>query len=366
MAARRNGIGSGAPAPVGSRPPRAGMIAALVLFVLAPCSRGAAASAAPERLPFHVAEAVGAVRRSFSALNDTHPVALGKAVDVIVLPKRGELHMQYYHVLARASVRELLGGDACFLTIGYEKGFGHDAAAKEISVRRSAHPVLRFHFATDAAPRRNARRLEPSSIVLLPAAEQYVWVPPDRRGGEHFLSLQQAFTEPAAALPVRSLAFHAAAKLATQWQDAQIWVDLFLFFNFCSRELLLVSLREDEWYSFNPTLDWAVQTEPLSYWIHGSGKIEAKYQFGSMPLHRAAGAKDPRLLRQVLATDPDLELEDQRTGGTALHAAAAAGDAVACETLRRAGASAKAKDDLGRRPVDVAQSDSARICLGKK
>jgi hypothetical protein len=314
---------------------------------------------------------VHAVRRSFSALSDTHAIALGQAFDVIAFPAKNEVggtvpaQLRYYHAVdlpERGSVPEVLGNDvSVYMTIGYEHGFGHDAAAKELGVQTSAHPVLRFHYETRSGG--NGRRLDSSAVVLLPVAEEYLWVPPDLRGGEQFTSLRKPFAEPLASLPVRSLAFHTTTKLATKWQDGKSWIDLFLFFNFCTRELLLVSLREDEWYSANPTLDWAVQTDPLSFWIFGSLRIEAQHQFGSMPLHRAATAKDPRLLRQVLATGPELEVEDHRTGGTALHVAAAAGDVEACEMLRRAGASVEATDDIGRKPVDVASTDAVKICL---
>ena len=170
---------------------------------------------------------------------------------------------------------------------------------------------------------------------------------------------------PQQAKAVHSVEFHATAQLATNWQDAGTWESFYLFFTFCAREQLLLSLREDEWYSIapSPILDWASKIDPQSFWIFGSGKIDAEHQYGSTPLHRAAGANDLRLLRQVLATDPDLEVQDHRTGGTALHAAAAAGDAAAVDMLLRAGASVSAEDDINRKPMQVAQTDALRSRL---
>jgi hypothetical protein len=83
-------------------------------------------------------------------------------------------------------------------------------------------------------------------------------------------------------------------------------------------------------------------TDPRMLWIHGTTEIPAKYQYGSTPLHRAAGARQPRLLQQVLALKPALDLRGTQNaplyGGTALHSAAGAGDVVVsldyCPSLR--------------------------------
>ena len=83
-------------------------------------------------------------------------------------------------------------------------------------------------------------------------------------------------------------------------------------------------------------------------------------RYGSTPLHRAAGARQPKLLAQVLASMDPSALDVCGTsnpplfGGTALHSAAGAGDAGAYEVLLKAGASFGMQDDQGRLAVDLA------------
>ena len=71
-------------------------------------------------------------------------------------------------------------------------------------------------------------------------------------------------------------------------------------------------------------------TDPRMLWIHGTTEVPPKYQYGSTPLHRAAGARQPRLLQEILSRKPALDVRGTPKaplfGGTPLHSAAAAGD----------------------------------------
>lgn len=100
----------------------------LVGALASPFRVGCAGSApASEQLPFHVGEAVGAVRQSFSALmNGTAGAAGSTLVAVIALPAHDELvgsapEMHYHQNIAPSSVRETLGDSAAaFVTVSFE------------------------------------------------------------------------------------------------------------------------------------------------------------------------------------------------------------------------------------------------------
>ena len=88
-----------------------------IVLLLACATSAGESSDEPERLPFHVSEVVHTVRRSFSALSDTHAIVLGQALDVIVFPSKSEVggtapsHLLYYHAVERESVPEVLRND---------------------------------------------------------------------------------------------------------------------------------------------------------------------------------------------------------------------------------------------------------------
>ena len=108
---------------------------------------------------------------------------------------------------------------------------------------------------------------------------------------------------------MEQIEYHLVEDFATDWTDGQDWEGFFLFFNHCARELLLLAAGP---MGKNPPvqLEWAVHAEPRMHWIYGTTHIPPDYQYGSTPLHRAAGARQPKLLAQVLASiDPsDLDV----------------------------------------------------------
>ena len=237
--------------------------------------------------------------------------------------------------------------------------FAHDTW---LGVSELIHPVARFHYpqGVAAVPLDDKRRQDPNSTMVSSWGAD-LWVDPTFRG-EHFGNMSNSYNRSARDDDgVQKIEYHLVEDFATDWTDGQDWEAFFLFFTHCTRELIMLAIEPDGsskhvWKH----LEWAKSADKKMHWIHGTTDVPANYQWGATPLHRAAGAKQPALLEQVLAVNPDLGARDVRSGGTALHSAASAGDAKAYEMLLEAGADATAKNDQGMAPKDLACKDSCK------
>ena len=348
-----------------------------------------------ESLPLHVGKALSRARDRINEASGLYQM-FGELTDVIAFPppttdalSKEDVAVRYYNSVPIGFIPELLesqeGGAATpYMTISFEYGPKHPGEERPSSsdsgrdvfrelrtpfahdtwlgVSELIHPVARFHYpqGVAAVPLDDKRRQDPNSTMVSSWGAD-LWVDPTFRG-EHFGNMSNSYNRSARDDGgVQKIEYHLVEDFATDWTDGQDWEAFFLFFTHCTRELIMLAIEPDGsskhvWKH----LEWAKSADKKMHWIHGTTDVPAKYQWGATPLHRAAGAKQPALLEQVLAVNPDLGARDVRSGGTALHSAASAGDAKAYEMLLEAGADATAKNDQGMAPKDLACKDSCK------
>jgi ankyrin repeat protein len=96
---------------------------------------------------------------------------------------------------------------------------------------------------------------------------------------------------------------------------------------------------------------------------------------GVTPLHRAVRFRSPAAVKTLLALNADVNAQDKKSHSTALHRAVTHTGAprtggkadAALEIIRRllqAGADARIKNKLGKKPIDYVKDDEIRKLLG--
>ena len=145
------------------------------------------------------------------------------------------------------------------------------------------------------------------------------------------------------------------------------------------RRLLAAGLSPDAEYDGTPVV-WNGKTPLLTLciaWHDDAGdrvgcfkllrdagaNLEATDRLGRTPLHCAATAGKPDLLSLLIQAGVNVEAVDRYANATALHDAASSSErgVVDCvELLLAAGADMDARDNLGRRPFDIALSTDKR------
>ena len=143
------------------------------------------------------------------------------------------------------------------------------------------------------------------------------------------------------------------------------------------RRLLAAGLSPDAEYDGTPEV-WNGKTPLLTLcitWHDDAGdrlgcfkllrdagaNLEATDRLGRTPLHCAATAGKPDLLSLLIQAGVSVEAVDRYCNATALHDAASSSErgVVDCvDLLLAAGADMDARDNLGRRPFDIALTDN--------
>ncbi len=91
--------------------------------------------------------------------------------------------------------------------------------------------------------------------------------------------------------------------------------------------------------------------------------LEARTEWGSTPLHFAAGSGPPETVEALVEAGADLEARDE-WGNTPLHLAAMSGPLETVQVLLDAGADPGAQDKNGKFPFDLIREDSPLIGTG--